>query len=189
MVLKHEPRAVQVTIAADRLIVDLEDGRILSIPLAWYPRLQHGTDDERKNWQLLGDGYAIEWPDLDEHIGVGDCWPASAAGKAASLWIVGWLHEYDFLCIGMTMATMQKTSLLVDEIVDLLASCPSRKELLNYRPSLELKQLALDLLRKSKDGSITQFERWELDQFVFIESLMRLVKARLRSKKENRNHE
>jgi hypothetical protein len=50
--------------------VGLADGRPLLVPLAWYPRLAHATADERRHWQLLGDGYAIEWPDLDEHIGV-----------------------------------------------------------------------------------------------------------------------
>ncbi len=52
------------------LIVDLADGRSLSIPLAWSPRLMHTSLTERQNWQLLGDGYAIEWIDLDEHIGI-----------------------------------------------------------------------------------------------------------------------
>ena len=42
----------------------------MSIPLEWYPRLVHALPEERQNWQLLGDGYAIEWPDLDEHIGI-----------------------------------------------------------------------------------------------------------------------
>jgi hypothetical protein len=50
--------------------VDLAVGRGISIPLAWYPRLMHGSLQELQNWQLLGDGYAIEWPDLDEHIGI-----------------------------------------------------------------------------------------------------------------------
>jgi hypothetical protein len=48
----------------------LADGRSFTVPLDWYPRLLHGTESERQNWQILGDGYAIEWPDLDEHIGV-----------------------------------------------------------------------------------------------------------------------
>jgi hypothetical protein len=52
------------------LIVDLVDGRTLSAPLEWYPRLLHATPAERANWQLLGDGYAVEWPELDEHIGI-----------------------------------------------------------------------------------------------------------------------
>jgi len=54
----------------EKLVVALADGRSLVIPLAWYPRLMHGTPKERQNWRLLGDGYAIEWPDLDEHIGI-----------------------------------------------------------------------------------------------------------------------
>jgi hypothetical protein len=40
------------------------------VPLAWYPRLQHASEAERKNWRLLGEGYAIQWSDVDEHIGV-----------------------------------------------------------------------------------------------------------------------
>jgi hypothetical protein len=70
LVLKREPVATRVTVKGDKLLVDLEDGRSLSVPLAWYPRLLHGSRAERRNWRLLGDGYAIEWPDLDEHIGV-----------------------------------------------------------------------------------------------------------------------
>lgn len=54
----------------EMLTVKLVDGRSLIIPLDWYPRLQQAFPEERQNWQLLGDGYAIEWPDLDEHIGV-----------------------------------------------------------------------------------------------------------------------
>jgi hypothetical protein len=70
LVLEHEPAAVKVTVTTEHLVVDLADGRALSVPLAWYPRLLHGLENERQNWQLLGSGYAIEWPDLDEHIGV-----------------------------------------------------------------------------------------------------------------------
>ena len=63
-----EPIATSVSVSSERLIVDLADGRSLTIPIAWYPRLQQGSSVERNSWQLLGDGYAIEWPDLDEHI-------------------------------------------------------------------------------------------------------------------------
>src|SRR6266705_814045 len=70
LVLEQDPTAVKVTLAVDPLIVDLADGRSLTVPLAWYPRLLHGSQTERANCQLLGDGYAIEWPDLDEHIGI-----------------------------------------------------------------------------------------------------------------------
>ena len=61
---------MEVEVTTDDLIVDLADGRRLIVPLAWYPRLLFAQEAERQNWQLLGDGYAIEWPDLDEHIGI-----------------------------------------------------------------------------------------------------------------------
>jgi hypothetical protein len=70
LVLEKEPLVVNVTITDEKLIVDLNDGRSLIVPLEWYPRLVHASPKERNNWQLLGDGYAIEWPDLDEHIGI-----------------------------------------------------------------------------------------------------------------------
>ncbi len=70
LVLETEPAAVHVTVAYEKLTVDLADGRSLIVPLSWYPRLVHGSPAERQHWQLLGDGYAIEWPDLDEHIGI-----------------------------------------------------------------------------------------------------------------------
>lgn len=70
LTLESEPTAIEVTVTDDKLIIELADGRTLAIPLEWYPRLLYGTPKERQNWQLLGDGYAIEWPDLDEHIGI-----------------------------------------------------------------------------------------------------------------------
>lgn len=70
LTLEKEPAAVALTIDAEEMTVILDDGRRLVVPLAWYPRLVHGTLQERQNYRLLGDGYAIEWPDLDEHIGV-----------------------------------------------------------------------------------------------------------------------
>jgi hypothetical protein len=59
---------VQVT--DDALAIDLADGRSIQIPLSWYPRLFYALQSERRNFRLLGDGYAIEWPDLDEYIGI-----------------------------------------------------------------------------------------------------------------------
>lgn len=70
LVLDIDPTAVAITIDDDKLAIDLADGRRLVVPLAWYPRLLHASPPERQNWQLLGEGYAIEWPDLDEHIGI-----------------------------------------------------------------------------------------------------------------------
>ena len=68
--LEQDPVASKVALTADRLIVDLADGRSLCVPLSWYPRLLHATVADRQHWQLLGDGYAIEWPELDEHVGM-----------------------------------------------------------------------------------------------------------------------
>ncbi|WP_346290630.1 DUF2442 domain-containing protein [Sphaerothrix gracilis] len=70
LTLETEPLAAQVSVTDEKLIVDLTDGRSITIPLSWYPRLLHASQKERQNWQLLGDGYAIEWTDLDEHIGI-----------------------------------------------------------------------------------------------------------------------
>lgn len=70
LILEKEPIAAHVQITETDLVIALTDGRTLSVPLDWYPRLAHATVEERRHWQLLGDGYAIEWPDLDEHIGV-----------------------------------------------------------------------------------------------------------------------
>lgn len=62
--------AQQVKVTDDALIVDLVDGRTVSVPLSWYPRLTHGTPAERSNWRLIGRGEGVHWPDLDEDISV-----------------------------------------------------------------------------------------------------------------------
>lgn len=64
------PSALKVEFVGDKFTIDFADGRSLIVPLSWYPRLLHANEAERRNWQLLGDGYTIEWPDLDEHIGI-----------------------------------------------------------------------------------------------------------------------
>jgi hypothetical protein len=70
LVLEQDPVATGLKFTEAYFIVELADGRLLSIPLAWYPRLAHATAQELANWHFLGDGYAIEWPELDEHIGI-----------------------------------------------------------------------------------------------------------------------
>jgi hypothetical protein len=62
--------AQDVKVTDDALIADLSDGRTVSVPLAWFPRLLHGTPEERNRWRLIGDGEGIHWPDLDEDISV-----------------------------------------------------------------------------------------------------------------------
>jgi hypothetical protein len=63
-------QAMDVRVSEDELTVDLADGRTISVPLLWFPRLCHGTRRERKQWQLIGGGEGIHWPDLDEDISV-----------------------------------------------------------------------------------------------------------------------
>ncbi len=57
-----------VRITDDVLTVDLLDGRTISVPLAWYPRLLHATPEQRSNWRIAGGGFGIHWPDLDEDL-------------------------------------------------------------------------------------------------------------------------
>jgi hypothetical protein len=66
----RQARAQNVRVSEDELVVELEDGRTLSVPLAWYPRLLNGTQAERQHWRMIGDGEGIHWPDLDEDISV-----------------------------------------------------------------------------------------------------------------------
>jgi hypothetical protein len=61
-------RATEVKVTDDTLRVELEDGRTISVPLAWYPRLMHATRKERNNYEI--DDYGIEWPDVDELISI-----------------------------------------------------------------------------------------------------------------------
>lgn len=64
------PTATRVSVTDDALTADLSDGRTISVPLAWFPRLLHGTVAERTNWTLVGQGEGVHWPDLDEDISV-----------------------------------------------------------------------------------------------------------------------
>ncbi len=64
------PNAESVTVTEDTLTVDLSDGRTISVPLAWFPRLVHGSQEERNRWRLIGKGHGIHWEDLDEDISV-----------------------------------------------------------------------------------------------------------------------
>jgi len=62
--------AAHVRVTAEHLVVELQDGRVVSVPLSWYPRLAGGTPAQRRRWTLLGSGLGIHWPDLDEDIEV-----------------------------------------------------------------------------------------------------------------------
>ena len=62
--------AVELKVSIDTLTVSLDDGRVLSTPISWYPRLLHAKDSERNNYRFIGNGAGIHWPDLDEDISV-----------------------------------------------------------------------------------------------------------------------
>lgn len=68
----RELRAKNLSFDEDDLIVELADGRTITVPLAWFPRLFHATPGERTNWRWIGGGIGIHWPDLDEDIAVED---------------------------------------------------------------------------------------------------------------------
>ncbi|MBA2345082.1 MAG: DUF2442 domain-containing protein [Rubrobacter sp.] len=75
-------RADTVTVTGDALTVELSDGRTISAPLAWYPRLLHGTLEERSDWRLTGGGVGIHWPTLDEDISVQNLLAGKASGES-----------------------------------------------------------------------------------------------------------
>ena len=76
------PPARHVVVSKNALKVDLQDGRTVSVPIAWYPRLQHGTSEERKNCRLIGGGEGIHWPDLDEDISVENLLAGKPSGES-----------------------------------------------------------------------------------------------------------
>ena len=80
----QEPRAQCVTVTEDSLVVDLRDGRTVSAPLAWYPRLLHGTPEERNSWRLIGNGEGIHWPDLDEDLSIESLISGRPSGESQS---------------------------------------------------------------------------------------------------------
>ncbi|MFC3713605.1 DUF2442 domain-containing protein [Sphingoaurantiacus capsulatus] len=78
----RDERAMDVRFAHDQLVVDLRDGRTIATPIIWYPRLRDATPEQRANWQLIGSGGGIHWPDVDEDLSV----EGMLAGRPA----VGW---------------------------------------------------------------------------------------------------
>jgi hypothetical protein len=76
------PTAAKVEVSDEALSVELTDGRTISVPLAWYPRLSHGTLDERKNFRLIAGGRGIHWPGLDEDISVENLLAGRPSGES-----------------------------------------------------------------------------------------------------------
>ena len=81
-----------MTVTDDALSVELSDGRILSVPLTWFPRLVHGTPKERANWRLIGRGQGIHWEDLDEDISVEGLLAGRPSGES-QLSFKAWLEK------------------------------------------------------------------------------------------------
>ncbi len=79
-----EARAQNVIVTDDTIAVDLSDGRTIAVPLAWYPRLLHGTPEERNNWRLIGDKEGVHWPALDEDISVENLLAGKPSGESQS---------------------------------------------------------------------------------------------------------
>ena len=86
------PDAVDVAVTADTLRVELSDGRMISVPLEWYPRLVHATPDERNDWRLIGKGHGIHWEALDEDISVEGLLAGKMSGESQSSF-KKWLTE------------------------------------------------------------------------------------------------
>ncbi|MEW6246450.1 MAG: DUF2442 domain-containing protein [Nitrospirota bacterium] len=78
------PKAERVTVTEDTLTVDLSDGRTISVPLAWFPRLLHASPAERKNWRLIGKGQGMHWADLDEDVSVEGLLAGKPSGESQS---------------------------------------------------------------------------------------------------------
>jgi hypothetical protein len=84
------PKAQQVVITDDTLTIDLSDGRTISVPLAWYPRLLYSTSNERNNWRFIADNEGIHWSELDEDISVKNIilgQPSAESQKSFQKWL------------------------------------------------------------------------------------------------------
>ena len=70
LAVELHPQACDVKCTSEAIFVELLDGRTISAPLVWFPRLSHASNEQLTNWELLGDGEGIHWPDLDEDLSV-----------------------------------------------------------------------------------------------------------------------
>ncbi len=88
----NETKVQHVDVSDESLSMDLADGRTVSVPIAWYPRLLHANDKERNNWRLIGAGEGIHWPDLDEDISVENLLAGKPSGESQRS-LKRWLAE------------------------------------------------------------------------------------------------
>lgn len=88
----REALAARVEVSEDTVSVELADGRTISVPLAWYPRLAHATTAERGFWRLIGGGHGIHWPEIDEDISVANLLagqPSAESQGSFKKWLAG----------------------------------------------------------------------------------------------------
>ncbi|HEY7770961.1 DUF2442 domain-containing protein [Longimicrobium sp.] len=80
--IERHVEATSVRVTETELMVDLTDGRTVSVPLAWYPRLAHATPEERGRWRLIGRGEGVHWPDVDEDISIAGLLAGRPSGES-----------------------------------------------------------------------------------------------------------
>ena len=79
-------RVRDVTLTEDKLSVGLMDGRTITVPLAWYPRLANATPDQRAHWEMAGAGYGLHWPEIDEDLNTADLLRGVPAPRGSETW-------------------------------------------------------------------------------------------------------
>ncbi len=87
------PKAEDVKVTEDTLSVELSDGRTISVPLEWFPRLVHATSEEKNNWRLIGRGHGIHWEDIDEDISVEGLLTGKPSGESQESF-KKWLNQH-----------------------------------------------------------------------------------------------
>ncbi len=90
------PDAIDVHVTEDALIVELSDGRTIAVPLDWYPRLKHATEEEKANWRQIGGGQGIHWEDIDEDVSVEGLLAGKTSGESQSS-LKKWLEKRERL--------------------------------------------------------------------------------------------
>ena len=88
----EEARAQRVEAGEDALTIELTDGRVVMVPLAWYPRLWYGTAEERAHFEIIGGGTLVHWPDLDEDLSVAGILAGRRSGESPQS-LKRWLAE------------------------------------------------------------------------------------------------
>jgi hypothetical protein len=90
----QEARAQELQINEDSMFVELADGRALIVPLAWFPRLWYGTAKERENFEIIGDGSNLHWPDLDEDVSITGLLAGRRSGESRES-LKKWLAKHE----------------------------------------------------------------------------------------------